>query len=118
ASGPEPADRNMSGGGIDVAAGRGRFAGAVAVRGTWRRVALGDADHGRAEQAVVQQIARLHQLNHGAGRLAAAGYLEHRLMQVAVELLAERLDLAELVTLERRMQLALRHLDAFAQRLQ
>ena len=82
------------------------------------RLALGHADQSRAQQPAVEEVARLHHLHDGAGRLAGVGDLEHRLVEVVVELLAQGLDLLEAVALEGGEQIAFGRLDADGQRVQ
>ena len=52
--------------------------------------ALRDADQRRTQHALADRVARLHHLHDGAGRDGGIGHLEHRLMQVRVELLPRR----------------------------
>src|SRR3954469_22483620 len=63
-----------SGRGIDPA-GRRRFVGS----------ALGGTDHGFAQQAAMDRVAVLEDLDDGAARLAGVLDLEHDLMEVRVE---------------------------------
>src|SRR5437763_6180626 len=72
----------------NVAAASG---GALAVLGRLRR-RLGDTDHRRTQQPVMQHIARLQHLDDGTGRHVGAFRLEDRLMEIVVEPLALRVD--------------------------
>src|SRR5690606_3475569 len=73
---------------------------------------LGDANAGRAEQAVFQDITDLYNLNNGAGRFAAAGAFEHDFVEIGVEKLTQWVDLANAVLFEVAQHLAFRCFDA------
>ena len=78
---------------------------------------LGDADQRRAQQAVGDHVARLHDLGDRAGRVLGGLDLEHRLVAVVVEAAAELgLDLGDLMALEAREQALLGQRDAIGQR--
>ena len=62
--------------------------------------ALGDADHRRPQQAVMQHIAGLQHLDDGAARLVRPLGLEDRLVEIVVEALALRIDALDPVALE------------------
>ena len=71
--------------------------------------ALGLARHahqGRAQQAVLDGVARLHLLDDRAWLDAVVGDLDHRLVEMRVQLLADRLDSADAVALEDVLELA------------
>ena len=82
------------------------------------RAALGDAHQCRAENAVADLVAFLHDLRDGARRHGRVGHFEHRLMAMRVEALAERADPRDAVLLQQPVHLAAGHFDAFDQRLQ
>ena len=92
------------------AAGFGGLAGFAA--------AARDNDHGRPQAAVVDQIAGLENLQHGAVRHVGIFLLHHGLMVMRVERLACRIDGLDAVTLKRAAEIALRQHDTFEQRLQ
>src|SRR3546814_20350783 len=77
-----------SGLGIDAVAGLGAVI--AILRRARLGAALGDADAGSPQQAVVQAIARLDDLHPGAGRRGRVLDLVHRPVQVRVEPLAPR----------------------------
>jgi len=79
------------------------------------RAALGDADHGRAQHALADGKTCLYDLDDRVVRHLGVRHLEHRLMEIRVELLADRLKLANAVALERRQHGALGHLDTLDQ---
>ncbi len=85
-------------------------------RGGNLRPALGDRDHGRTQDAFADHITRLHHLHDGARRHRRIGHFVHRLMQVRIEFLAHRLDLADAVLLQRLLQVALGQFHALDQR--
>src|SRR5439155_10188744 len=68
--------------------------------------ALGDPDHCRPQQAVVQHITGLQHLDDRAAGLARPLSLEDRLMKIVVEALALRIDALDAVPLEGAQQLA------------
>ncbi len=72
---------------------------------------LGDADEGGAQHAIADLEARLHHLHNGAWRLLIGRHLEHRLMEMRIELLAHRIDALDAMALEDIEQFAPRHLD-------
>ena len=76
---------------------------------------LGDADHRRPQDAVADGVAGLHQRRDIAGRVLAWRF-EHRLMEVRIELLTDRLKLFDAMTLQRLEQIAFGQRDAFDQR--
>ena len=61
------------------------------------RSTFGDADHGRPQHALADHIARLHDLDDRPGRVIVGRHLEDRLMQVGIELLADRIELLDAV---------------------
>src|SRR5687767_4461409 len=69
-------------------------------------------DQRRAQQAVLDRVARLHLLDDRARLDTVVGDLDHRLVEMRIELLPERLDAADAVALEHIVQLAPRRLDA------
>src|SRR5262249_36551301 len=79
-------------------------------RGGW---SLGDPDHGRPQQAVVQHITGLQYLDDRARRDIAAFSLEDRLVKIVVEALTLWVDALQPVPLERVEQLALGRHEAF-----
>src|SRR5207244_666593 len=85
------------------------------LRGTMTPIALGDGDHRRPQQPVVQDIARLQDLDDHAGFGAGAFHLEDRLVEVVVEALAFRVDALQPVALEGGQQFALGRRDTFEQ---
>src|SRR6516164_7012680 len=68
---------------------------------------LGDADHCRPQQPVVQDITGLQHLDDNPAGLSGSFGLEDRLMQIVVKTLTVRIDAPEAVPLEYRKQLAL-----------
>ena len=76
------------------------------------RAAFGDADHGRAQQAVVEDVAWLQHFDDGAGWLAGIFHLEDRLVEIMIEALALRLEALYAVLLEGGEQFALGSGDA------
>lgn len=79
------------------------------------RTTLGDTDHGRAQDAVADDEAGLHDLYDRVVRHFRIRYFEHRLMEIRIELLADRLKLAHAMALQGREHRTLGHLDAFDQ---
>ena len=57
-------------------------------------------DHGGPEKPVVMNVAGLEDHDHGSLRPPGIGLLEHCLVKVWVELLAERIDAPDPMTLE------------------
>src|SRR5581483_8255889 len=78
-----------------------------------RRCGFRHPDHRRAQQPVVQHIARLQYLDDRAGGLAAVLRLEDRLVEIVVEALALGVDAADAVAFEGGEQLALGRRDPF-----
>ena len=76
------------------------------------RAALGDADQRRAQHALADHEAGLHDLDHRACRHRRVGHFVHRLLEVRIELLARRIELLDAVLLQRVEQRALGQLDA------
>ena len=58
----------------------------------WRRLgtAARHADHGRAQDAITDRVADLHDLRDGSGRNGRVRHLEDRLVEIRIELLALR----------------------------
>ncbi|EGE55817.1 hypothetical protein RHECNPAF_850056 [Rhizobium etli CNPAF512] len=80
------------------------------------RAALGDTDHGRAQHALADGEACLHDLDDRVVRHLRVRHLEHRLMEIRIELLADRLELAHTMAFERRQHGAFGHLHTLDQR--
>ena len=80
------------------------------------RAALGNTDQRRTQHALADGVAGLHDLHHGAGGHRSVRNLQHRLMQVRIELLPLRLDLPDAVLLHHLDQFALGQFDAVEQR--
>src|SRR6516164_11496339 len=88
---------------------RHRASGFGRVRRLWGL--LGDPNHCRPQQTVVQHVTGLQHLDDDTAGLAGPLGLEDRLMQIVVETLALRIDAPEAMPLEYRKQLALGRLD-------
>ena len=80
------------------------------------RAAPRDADLGRAQHALADQIAGLDHLRDRAIGHALVGDLEQRLVLIGIEALALRLDLLDAEAREAREEVALGELDALDQR--
>ena len=88
----------------------------VAVRRRGARGGLGDPHHRRAQESIGDGIARLQYLGHGARRLLGGCDLEHRLVAVVVEFVADLgHHLGDLMPLERVQERFLRERDAVGQ---
>ena len=68
------------------------------------------------KHALADQIAGLYYLRDRAGRRGAVGHFVHRLMEIRIELLAERRELLDAVLLQHFLQFALGEIDALDQR--
>src|SRR4051812_33330446 len=69
-------------------------------------------DQSRPKQPVLDHVAGLKLLDDRAGLGLVRRDLEHRLVAVGIERLAERFDAGDAVALEHGVELAARHLDA------
>ena len=79
--------------------------------GSLLRPALGDPDHCRTEHALAYRIAGLHDLDHRVGGHIRIWHLEHRLVEIRIELFAFRLKLLHAMTIERGQHRALGDID-------
>ena len=85
--------------------------------GSWRcrcwrsrrhfRAALRHPDQSRPQHPLADHVAGLHHLHDAAGRHRRVGHFEHGLMQIGIEFLALRRELADAVFLQRLEKFAL-----------
>ena len=80
--------------------------------------AFGYGDERRPQAAVANHIACLHHVDHGTFRHVWVRHLEHGLMAIRVETLADRIDAGDAVALEHVQKLALCDLDPIEKALQ
>src|SRR5262245_14941398 len=73
--------------------------------------AFGDGNERRSQNALADHVTGLYHPRHRAGGPGGIGQLEHRLMDIWIEFLAQRLEFLDSVLFQHFQEFALRELD-------